>query len=362
MLSALQKATRNAHIWLPGYLKTRVSRHSPPKRAWLAIADHYEPGWGHADWETQQRRVRAWVESWPGIAEKHRDSQGNPAQYTFFFPEDQYHPGLLDSLRPMVEQGIGDVEVHIHHGGEGERVFVERMSGFLNHLENRHGMLRRYNGRRMFGFIHGNWALDNADPSGKFCGLNNEITLLRDMGCYADFTLPCPHTQSQAHMVNTIYWATDDPQRPKSHDRGIPVRPGEPPRGDLMIVPGPLGINWKESRRAWAPKIEVGELAGNHGPSLHRARLWLANAPRIGADVFIKLYAHGAPEKNAGPMLGGYLQGTFDCLSRVCAESNVELHYVTTWQMWNAIEALRKRQDAVAVAGSRPPESVLEGQ
>jgi hypothetical protein len=363
MVSALRKATRNAHVWLPGYLKARAeSRRAPAKRAWLAIADHYEPGWGHADWETQQRRVRAWVDRWPAIAESHRDSRGNPAQYSFFFPEDQYHPALLDSLRPMVERGIGDVEVHIHHGGEGEQRFVERMTRFLDDLENRHGLLRRHNGRRMFGFIHGNWCLDNADPSGRFCGLNNEITLLRDLGCYADFTLPCPHTTSQAHMVNTIYWATDDPQRPKSHDRGIPVRPGDPVRGDLMIVPGPIGINWKESRRVWMPKIEVGELAGNHGPSLHRARLWLANAPRIGGDVFIKLYAHGAPEKNAIPMLnGGFLAGTFDCMARVCAESDVDLQFVTTWQMWNAIEALRKGQDAVA-AGTRPPQPVWEGR
>ena len=54
------------------------------------------------------------------------------------------------------------------------------------------------NGRVVFGFIHGNWALDNSRPDGKYCGLNNEITLLRDLGCYADFTMPSGASPTRA--------------------------------------------------------------------------------------------------------------------------------------------------------------------
>jgi hypothetical protein len=96
------------------------------------------------------------------------------------------------------------------------------------------------------------------------------------------------------------------------------------------------------------PRIETGELAGYSRPSLHRARLWLKHAPRIGEDVFIKLYAHGAPEKNAGPMLGGDLDRMFECMAQVCAESGVALHFATTWQIWNAVEALRQGRDPAA--------------
>jgi hypothetical protein len=146
MFSALQKVTRNAHVWLPGYLKARAARPSTaPKRAWLAIADHYEPGWGKAELGTQRRRVRSWEEAWPRIASRHCDAEGKPPQYTFFFPEEQYHPELLEPLRRMTEAGIADVEVHIHHGGEGEQKFLERMSRFLEYLEARHGLLRRHN-------------------------------------------------------------------------------------------------------------------------------------------------------------------------------------------------------------------------
>jgi hypothetical protein len=155
-------------------------------------------------------------------------------------------------------------------------------------------------------------------------------------------------------MVNTVYWATDDPERPKSHDRGIPLRTGDGVRGDLLIIPGPLAINWKERVRSVVPRLETGELAGYSRPSLHRAGLWLSHAPRIGEDVFIKLYAHGAPEKNAAPMLGTDLDRTFACLNQVCAEKAVDLHFVTAWQMFEAIDALRERRDPiVAVKHSR---------
>src|SRR5205807_1625408 len=124
----------------------------------------------------------------------------------------------------MARLGVGDVEVHLHHDGEGEDDFVSRISRFTQTLSERHSLLRRVNGQLVFGFIHGNWALDNSLPSGRWCGLNNEITLLKRLGCYADFTLPSAPSPAQTRTVNSIYWATDDPRRPRSHDRGAPVR------------------------------------------------------------------------------------------------------------------------------------------
>ena len=285
-------------------------------------------------------------------------SEGRPGTRSFTL-KIEYQPEFLDALKPMVERGIGDVEVHIHHGGEGEQVFVDRMSRFLENLENRHGMLRRQDGRRLFGFIHGNWCLDNADPSGQFCGLNNEITLLRDLGCYADFTLPCPHVASQTRMVNTIYWATDDPTQPKSHDLGIPVRAGGAVSGDLMIVPGPLAINWKERRRALVPKIEVGELAGNHYIELACGFVTcLASAATCSSNCM----RTELRRRTRAPMLNGFLSSTFECMSRVCAESGVSLNFVTTWQMWNAIESLRMGREPDTYAGAVSAHAALETQ
>ena len=49
-----------------------------------------------------------------------------------------------------------------------------------------------------YAFIHGNWSLCNSRPDGRYCGVNNELDVLRETGCYADFTLPsAPRSRSR---------------------------------------------------------------------------------------------------------------------------------------------------------------------
>ncbi|HTX53050.1 MAG TPA: hypothetical protein VMD08_06555, partial [Candidatus Baltobacteraceae bacterium] len=231
---------------------------------------------------------------------------------------------------------IADVDVHIHHNGEGQQNFLDRMGTFLETLATRHGLLRRQDGRIVFGFIHGNWALDNSRPDGLNCGLNNEITLLRDLGCYADFTMPSGAHPTQSRLVNTIYWAIDDPERPRSYDSGIPVEPGRPGSGDLLMIPGPLGIRWVERL---VPRLENGEIAQYDLPTPYRVRRWLDLAPRIGSDIFIKLHAHGTQERHSKALLlEGGLDRLFEFVSAECLRRNHQLRYVSTWEMRQAVD------------------------
>jgi hypothetical protein len=344
MRRRLARLTREAHLWLLPYLRDRWRRRNeaPPRRLWVAVADHYEPLWAKAGEGAARERVALWRRRLPEIAARHHDSVGHPPQYTFFYPQEEYRPWLLAPLAEMTRQSIGDVEVHIHHDGEGERDFVDRMSRFLTELKGAHGLLRRHEGRTVFGFIHGNWALDNSLPDGRWCGLNNEISLLRDLGCYADFTLPSAPSPAQAGPVNVVYRATDDPRRPRSHETGTQVVPGTGAVGDLTIVPGPLGVSLR-GRRPWRPRLETGEIAWNYGASLERAARWLRLAPRVGpADAFLKLFTHGAQERNSSVLLGDGLDRLFETLSEACETRGVALRYVTTWQMWLEIESLRR--------------------
>lgn len=330
---------RHAHLWLPGYLSDRLSHGSAAARSrvWVAIADHWEPYWLKPSDEVARERVAVWSQHWPEIARRHADSTGRPPQYTFYYPQEEYRPEFLDALAEMTRAGIADVDVHIHHNCEGQQNFVDRMSGFIETLERRHGLLRRSGGRTVFGFIHGNWALDNSRPDGKWCGLNNEITLLRDLGCYADFTMPSGNSPTQSRTVNRIYWAIDDPERPRSYDHGIPVRPGAPGSGDLLMIPGPFGLRWAERL---VPRLETGELAYQDLPTAYRVRRWLALAPRIGNDIFIKLYSHGAQERNSKVLLlGGALDRLFTLLKEACSAAGHELRYVSTWGMRQAVDA-----------------------
>jgi hypothetical protein len=333
----LRRATRNAHLWLPGYVAARRRPRPRARRAWFTIADHFEPGWNHADPSTARERVARWRVAWPEIAAHHRDSTGRPPQYTFFYPQEEYAAERLQPLAELRDLGIADVDVHIHHDGEGERNFVDRMATFIEVLRSRHGLLRQREGQTVFGFIHGNWALDNARPDGRWCGLNNELTLLRDLGCYADFSLPAVPDPSQAGLVNTIYWATDDPERPRSHATGVPLVPGRSSTGDLLMIPGPLGLDWT-GRRPWKPRIDTGELAANASAGRHRVALWLKVAPQLGDDVFVKLFAHGAQERHSAALLGGDLDRLFTHIRETCVEGGIEFRYVTAWEMRQAVD------------------------
>jgi hypothetical protein len=313
-------------------------------RVWLAIADHYEPFVGGVDEKTATERVALWSRDWPSIAERYRDSAGRSPRYTFFYPQEEYRPDLIDALREMTRSGIGDVEIHIHHDGEGEQDFVDRMSGFRDTLFHKHGLLREQEGKIRFGFIHGNWALDNSLPGGRWCGLNNEITLLEQLGCYADFTMPSGNSPAQARTINQIYWAVDDPAKPKSYDRGQRFQPGEAAKG-LLMIPGPLGIRWAERV---VPRIEKGEIAGYDLPSRYRVRRWLACAPRVGQDIFIKLFTHGTQERNSSPLLSGGLDTLFQAVQAECGDRRWPFFYVSCWEMYQAIDAVRRSEDAVA--------------
>lgn len=341
------RLTRHSHRWLPGWAWSRLRRlgAAPPRHVWLVVADHYEPRWKGADDATALNRVALWRKAWPMIAARHADSDGRAPVYSFFYPQEEYAHALVEPLAEMTRQGIADVEVHIHHDNEGESAFVDKMSGFLRCLSEQHGLLRRRDGKLAFGFIHGNWALDNSRPDGRWCGLDNEITLLRDLGCYADFTLPAADSPCQAGLVNAIYRVTDDPRRPRSHAHGVHVKPGLPAIGDLTLVTGPLGPRMQK------PRIESGELAGYALPAPHRARFWLQVAPRVGDHAFVKLFGHGAQERNSGPLLGGGLDSLFAGFEQACRDVGARHHYASAWHAWLAIEALRSGADPLAATG-----------
>jgi hypothetical protein len=188
----------------------------------------------------------------------------------------------------------------------------------------------------VFGFIHGNWALDNSLPNGKWCGLNDEISILRDLGCYADFTMPSGNSHSQSRTVNQIYWCTADPNRPKAYDQGVGVTSGGV-RGDLLMIPGPLGLRYGDRL---LPRMETGEIAAYDGVTERRVARWLELAPRIGSNVFLKLYAHGALESNAAALLNRELPRLFELLQTEAERRKMEMVYATAWQMYEAILAL----------------------
>lgn len=348
------KLPRHAEIWLMPYLRDRLrnrGRSRRPRRAWVAITDHYEP-WGmNASIEVAHGRVARWRDRWPQIAElAPRDAAGQRPQYSFFYPQEEYRSDLVEGIAEMARLGVADVEVHLHHDKEERDSFIKKVSEFCKRLTDDHGLLRQVNGRTVFGFIHGNFALDNARPDGRWCGLKGEIALLRDLGCYADFTFPAIPTPCQGRVVNQIYWCASNPDgRPRSFDSGIEATAGGGRHGDLLMITGPLGLRFSER---FLPRVETGEIAGYDLPTPSRVTQWFDLAPMIGDDLFIKLYTHGAPERNLEPLLNGGLANLYRWLAEEADRRGVEIHWATAWQMYQRIDELIRTDRAPGSASA----------
>lgn len=333
---------RHAELWLAPYLRDRLRsfvRPVEPKRAWVIVADHYEPLGRSASRTEAVRRVAVWRDRWPRIADDApKDAAGARPQYTFFYPQEEYRRGLVEGIAEIVRLGVADVEVHLHHDREQRDAFIAKVNGFCQRLAGDHGLLRQRDGRTVFGFIHGNFALDNSHPAGRWCGLGGEITLLRDLGCYADFTMPSLPSPTQSRVVNQIYWCTGNAGgRPRSFDRGIRAVMGGGRQGDLLMIAGPLGIRFGERLM---PRLETGEIAGYDLPTPARVRRWFNLAPAIGSDLFLKLYTHGADARNMGPLLDHGLADLYRWLADEAGRRGIEIHWATAWQMFLAIEKL----------------------
>ena len=344
---------RNAQLWFPGLLASRLRRTFRPKRytgvtdIFLCIADHFEPEHGEVDLGVQRSRVAAWVERYPAVAKRFADSNGRPPQHTFFFPEEAYRPELLDPLAELCRQGFGDVEVHLHHDHDTASALRDRLGRFTEALFHQHGLLRRRrDGAIIFGFVHGDWALDNARPDGQSCGVNNEITVLLEAGCYADFTLPAAPDPSQTRTVNSIYYAIDDPARPRSHEYGVPARAGaQPPTDGLLMVQGPLTFDMR--RRIWGifPGLENGAIDSSdaHLPTLDRFVSWVDAGVSIEGRpewIFVKIYSHGAIEHNAAVLLGPEMAAFHTDINHAFNDGvRYRLHYVTAYEMATLVKA-----------------------
>ena len=325
-----------------------------PLHVFLCVVDHYEPMVAGAPMPVQRERVDRWVRDYPRSVAGIEDSRGRGPQHTFCYPAEEYNPEHIEKLAGLCRQGHGEVEVHLHHDNDTAEHLRETLEKFKETLFHQHGLLRK-NGRGeiTYGFVHGNWALCNSRPDGRWCGVNNELTVLRQTGCYADFTMPSAPNSTQTVTVNSIYYATDRPPRPKAHDVGIAARVGQaPPDEGLLLIQGPLALDWR--RRKWGilPRLENAELHGGFPPTMPRFDLWLrAGVGVVGRPdwVFVKLHTHGALERNANMLLGEPMRAFHRDLAAYAAQRpGLQYHYVTAREMAELVHQ--------AEAGAEEPE------
>lgn len=345
---------RNAHLWAPGLAASALRREAPveghPIHLYVCVADHFEPRWRKPSVEEERRRVKVWVDGYPALAARHRDSFGRPNQRTLFFPQEEYRPEHMHAINELVARKLVDVELHLHHENDTADNLKRTLSEFATLLHEEHGLLRKdpVTGKVVWAFIHGNWALDNSMPDGTFCGVDDEITALLEAGCYVDMTMPCVPSPAQGRVVNQIYYARSQPGRSRGHDAGREVHVGTAARdGELMLIPGPLALHWKSRAMGLVPRVEAAMLEPeNPVPFEQRVASWLEHGVAMrGAPNhrFVKLHAHGCNGDAPDWFLreGGPFDTLLTELERATSDTRRwALHYVTARELYETVKSL----------------------
>jgi hypothetical protein len=341
--------------WLPAYGWQRLSRRRQGRdrsHLIIALADHFEPAYmpeapsEFAELDEQERRLEEWCRLYPKTFDAWRDSDGFPFRHTYFSPAEQYHKSLIERLAGHCHDGWGEIEVHLHHGLDGPDTEENTRRALLEFRERLvgHGCLSRWNdeGAPRYAFVHGNWALANSGP---FCGVDEEMRVLAETGCYADLTLPSAPHPTQVSKINSLYECALPLDRRAPHRRGRNLRVGKPPSVFPLMIQGPLSFNFVqgEGGRVPKPKIENSALTTAYPPTLARLRLWRRAAITVEGRpdwVFIKLHCHGMNPTDREAMLGGLITSFLrELIEESQAGGQYLLHFVTAREMTNLILA-----------------------
>jgi hypothetical protein len=319
----------------------------------FTLADHFEPAIDPEDGQKrvprseQERRVEWWTREYPKVVDGCRDHHGRPLVHTYFYPAEQYDEGLLDMLAEHCHAGWGEVEVHLHHGflrpatAENTR---QVLTEFRDRLAFRHRCLALEEGstRPAYAFVHGNFALANS-AAGHFCGVDSEMQILAETGCYADLTMPSGIWHpAQIAKINSIYECALPLDQPAPHRQGNDLVAGRTPQTFPLIVQGPLVTDLPRTLRSARPVLENGAFTGANPPSMHRLALWKQARVRVLGRpdwLFIKLHCHSMNPTQNDAVIGDSFCDFLATLTGGASDRKETLHFVTAREMANILLA-----------------------
>jgi hypothetical protein len=376
--------------FLPSYAWQRLTRASPKGKVHLifVLADHFEPaivpndGHARAPYDEQERRLERWSSEYPKAVADWRDHDGCPFVHTYFYPAEQYDRVLIDRLAKHCKQGWGEVEIHLHHGvGKPDTAenLRHQLVEFRDTLADKHGCLSYEGDSPMphYAFVHGNFALANSN-NGRGCGVDSEMQILSETGCYADMTLPAAAFHAaQTRKINSLYECAMPLYERSPQRKGKDLEAGRTPRIFPLIVQGPLGMDIGRSGRIG---IENGAITKSNPASVRRLQLWKRAAICVKGRpdwLFIKLHCHSMDPTQEDVVLGTAMQNFLRELVKEADSRNEVLHFVTAREMVNMIFAacdgregnpgeyrnyrLKRERSANSSVDDRLSEEVLKG-
>jgi len=322
--------------WLRHFLACRPSHPRPdrPLDLCFLFVDHYEPDFGGADLTLQLARVQRWQVAYERAIQGHVDSDGSCPQHTWFLPIDLVHERTVPVVASWPGRGWGEVEYHLHHDPSmDEHAIREQIMQDIGRLQQCGAM----SGGR-YGFVHGMFALAGGDD--RYCRAPNEIDVLLETGCYADFSFPSLGTPAQPRQVNSIFYARSN-GRPKPYDTGPDAAVGQKHEG-LLIVPGPMCIG------LFPRLMDDAHVEPHHLPHPRRIARWVSAHVHVRGRpnwVFISVHSHTAKEDAQDALFAGPMQNLWQAMEQRFRGSNARLHYLTAREAYNIIKAAEAGHD-----------------
>jgi hypothetical protein len=291
-------------FWRAGAAARRALEPEGPAHLVVVVANHFEPSWsergGLLPVDEQRRRLDRWCEVARATGEAVRDVDGTPFRHTNFYPAEQYHRPILDTMAALQREGFGEVEVHLHHGVEApdtEASLRRALVEFRDILAEEHNCLSREEGdaQPKYAFVHGNLALANSS-GGRFCGVDTEMRVLAETGCYVDMTLPAVPLEPQVPRINALFECVPPLEERVPHRKGPSLRVGRRPQRPVIFT-GPLVFDWNRRVKGLpVPRTDDGALAANYTNDFERLERWARARVAVRGRpewVFLKLYCHG---------------------------------------------------------------------
>jgi hypothetical protein len=342
-----------AFKWVPAFCWQRLVRKATPRPFHLiiAIADHFEPYISRGGVKNvvprseQILRVQGWCQRYPQVFDCWRDGSSSPFKHSYFYAAEHYDAEIIDILAQHCHLGWGEIEVHLHHGisspdtAENTRcslvAFRDRLlkHGCLCHLEDSRDP--------RYGFVHGNWALANS-AGGRFCGVDEEMQILADTGCYADFTLPSAPSVAQIGKINSLYECEAPINVRSAHRRGDDLACGRTPTRFPLILQGPLALGFHRTKYGILPVLENSAISAVNPPSTHRLKSWINTRISVRGRpdwVFVKLHCHGMDPRDTPTLLGRPMEEFLRHLAGLEGQGKCRVHFVTVREMTNIVLA-----------------------
>jgi hypothetical protein len=324
-----------------------------PVHLMIAVADHFEPAIDPEDGDKrvprseQERRLEWWGREYPKAVDRWRDHDGRPLVHTYFYPAEQYDGGLIEMIAQHCHSGWGEIEIHLHHG-MSEPDTAENTRRVLAHFRDRLAYQHRClaveegSGEPRYCFVHGNFALANS-AGGRLCGVDSEMKVLAETGCYADLTLPTSILHpAQTAKTNSLYECGLPMEQATPHKTGTDLRLGRAPRIFPLIVQGPLLADFGRSRGAFRPVFEAAAITQPNPMTLHRLALWKQARIHVAGRpdwLFIKLHCHSMDPTQKDAVVGDSFRKFLEQLVGGAEERKETLHFVSAREMVNIMLA-----------------------